>query len=111
MSGILLGKYFVYCDEMANHQLMMMAAEENHEISSFRQDEHFVEPRQNNELFPPPPPAHGYKFAFQPLQATDLQIGVSRDQNEVWTQSGEIHEGQSLEGKDEVDSQEIRDGS
>ncbi|KAL0667265.1 hypothetical protein Bca4012_029969 [Brassica carinata] len=69
---------------MANHQLMMMAAEENHEISSFRQDEHFVEPRQNNELFPPPPPAHGYKFAFQPLQATDLQIGVSRDQNEIF---------------------------
>ncbi|XP_009144282.1 uncharacterized protein LOC103867939 [Brassica rapa] len=91
---------------MANHQLMMMMAEENLE------EHHFVEPRQNNELFPPPPPAHGYKFAFQPLQATDLQIGVSRDQNEVWNHSGEIHEEQqSLEGKDEVDSQEIRDGS
>ncbi|KAL0863636.1 hypothetical protein Bca101_042754 [Brassica carinata] len=93
---------------MANHQLMMIA-EGNHEISSFRQEEHFVEPRQNNELFP----THGYKFDFQPLQATDLQIGVSRDQNEVWNRNSTTHcdEEQSLEGKDEVDSQEIRDGS
>ncbi|XP_056845711.1 uncharacterized protein LOC108812459 [Raphanus sativus] len=99
---------------MANHQLMMMMADENPEISSFRQEEHFVEPIQNNQLLPPPS-AHGYKFDFQPLQATDLHIGVSREQNEVWNQNSTTthcdEEEQSLEGKAEVVSQEIRDGS
>ncbi|KAJ0230185.1 hypothetical protein HA466_0310050 [Hirschfeldia incana] len=95
---------------MSNHQLMMMMTEENHEM------EHFVEPRQNNELLFPPPPAHGYKFAFQPLQATDLHIGVSRDPNEVWNNNNSTthcEEEQSLlEGKaEEVDSQENLNGS
>ncbi|ESQ51622.1 hypothetical protein EUTSA_v10016294mg [Eutrema salsugineum] len=97
---------------MADHELMMAGNHNN----SFRQ-EHFVEARQNSELFP----THDYSFALEPLHETNLQIGVSREQNEVWnhnqeralshvnskTHSEEIHEEeQCLEGKDEVDSQD-----
>ncbi|KAL1188001.1 hypothetical protein V5N11_026313 [Cardamine amara subsp. amara] len=102
---------------MANHELMMAG---NHDIS-FRQ-EHFMEARQNSELFP----AHDYSFALEPFHETNLQIGVSREQNEVWNHNQEhtltlqnsrthseeeIREEQCLQGKDEVDSQDNHNDS
>ncbi|XP_010414237.1 PREDICTED: uncharacterized protein LOC104700419 [Camelina sativa] len=102
---------------MTNHEVLM---EGNHD-NSFSRQEQFIEPRQNNELFT----TQDYNFALEPLHETNLQIGVSREQNEVWNhnqehaltlqnsraQSEEIREEQSLEGKDEVDSQENQNES
>ncbi|CAA7037886.1 unnamed protein product [Microthlaspi erraticum] len=98
---------------MANHELMMAG---NHDIS-FR-EEQFVEARQNSELFP----TNDYSFALETLHdETNLQIGVPREQNEVWNhnqehtlalQDSRSHsEEQCLEGKDEVDSQENQNES
>ncbi|KAG7568885.1 Zinc finger SWIM-type [Arabidopsis thaliana x Arabidopsis arenosa] len=97
---------------MKNQELLMAG---NHEIS-FRQEQ-YMEARQNTELFT----THDYNFALEPLHETNLQIGVSREQNEVWNhnqehaltlQNSRTHsEEQDLEGKDEVDSQENQNES